>query len=739
MQADNTNMHVFLSTQGQVHIVPVYQRNSAWTGIDCKKLFYDIEELTALLQKYPPTEEVPIPINPDSGYDINHFLGAITIKYFTAKGKDCHLIDGQQRITNMMLLIKAIHDVTDDKSLKAKIEHWYLFNSEFDTSESGDTLKLRLHDLDNDVFRIIVLNDFSTATNLLTSAQLESKIYINYKIFHDLVLKSDFRNNLSLLIDSFYFLTLILNQIEKENPQQIYDRLNSTGQHLSTLDLVRNYFFMSFPSSKQEVLNNDYWSSIENAVGIDNLTHFFLAYFVYKFKTNVLTISGCRTPITDHSLKDVFEYYFDHELHAIGNYDKTILFLKDLMIYASYYKNTVFDKHFVLDSATELQRNLYFVMLLDGGSCDSRIILFYLYDLLHKNLITESVINQCLHILCVYMFRARVCSKKSITKQSVSSILRSLLKCNDYSRFVDCFWRSIFNLTGIYSMPSDYLFRTRLIESSLYLNLKKEYTKYLLYMLELNSKYCKGLPQFNDDKKSTQIEHVMPQTLNSDWKNYLGKDALNYSSYVHRLGNLCLINYNQSLGNKFFNLKKETYSNSNFFYTRELGKCSEWNYETIQERSERLADICLKIWAIPVNYRDFCSDNSLVEHKLNENFSQMDDCIIESFRLDEDDVYVDAWNSLLLSVSKELVKVDKYAFSNVVNSHKLKYFYKHQPSLFDNKVNSHYVHIVDNIYFMNPLHRKYTVVLETLRKLVKKFDFYAGTDYYSSFSFFVRV
>ena len=254
MKADNVSLVDFLSQSKTLFKIPVYQRNYEWGESQCKQLFSDLIE--ALKSGDP------------------HFIGAMV--YVPESGnKMSHIeviIDGQQRLTSCMLLFKAIAE--SDDSVKEEINEDYLTNKYV---EINDHIKLAPVEKDRDAYSAVIENQVEDFNK-------PSKVIENYKLFCQLVSESEYTGK--ELFEAINFLNMVYinldGGIKSENPQVIFESLNSTGISLSATDLIRNFLLMRIDSSTQETLYKSYWLKIEDLLANNIFSDFIRHYLIMK-------------------------------------------------------------------------------------------------------------------------------------------------------------------------------------------------------------------------------------------------------------------------------------------------------------------------------------------------------------------------------------------------------------------------------------------------------------------------
>ena len=629
----------------RIFTIPVYQRNYDWQIDNCKKLFYDIENV---IYK-----------------DKNHFLGTLVYRQIPTANilQELIIIDGQQRITSILLFIKALYDLTDDEDIREEIKTSFLKKFK---SNPEHPFKLKPIEYDREIFEKL-LNYDEFDENSFTSIEKSKNIYKNYYLFKELIKNSIAHNKNSATINQFYKaiykLEIVKILLDMENPQEIFESLNSTGLDLSNTDLIRNYLLMPLDYEYQEDLYKKYWHEIEKLIQPDNMEIFITQYLITKRKSDSIMQNDKKSRLTMKNLYRSFKEYFERDENLNKNQNKIEAFFKDLYRYANFYKHFIFNDNTVFAKLSALDKKFYELMYLLEAT-HSPIILMYLYDKYDRNDINENTFCQFVEILISFTFRARVCRTNLISSQFAGNVINKLedIKINDDS--LNDFWNVITFGKGSYAFPKDKQFSNSLLNESLYTTIKSDGCKYLLYSLELNSGHAKEIPAY--DKSS--IEHIIPQHLNNDWKKYLqSKNDIDiYRQYLHTLGNLTLTNYNEKLQNTNFNIKKEEYAQSNYYYTKDLASYNDWTSKQIRLRAEKLANLALKIWILPEKY----NENLMTTEKifnLDSDVGFFKGTQLDTVSIFGEEEKIKYWSHFLIEIAKRFYALDRDIFKQAVS------------------------------------------------------------------------
>lgn len=553
-------------------VIPVYQRNYNWRKNNCERLFHDIEKII--------TTGKP------------HFFGTLVYQsqeknYFA----EYVIIDGQQRITSTILLARALYNLIEDENSKNTIKNIFLRHS---TGAMCNQFKLKPTEFDRDVFTKLMDENFSE--NNFTELEKLSKIYINYKFFVEKISKSE--HNVQEIYHAISKLKVVRILLTDENPQEIFESLNSTGLDLSNSDLIRNYLLMSLNYSTQENLYKNYWLKIELLLqSTDAVETFITQYLITKRRSTSVQRDKNSSKLSKTNLYNSFKEYFEERYNGGNRDDDVENFLKDAYRYAQFYSKCTFSDGTVFDELSELEKKFYeLTFLLDA--VNAPIILMYLYDRYDKGNFDEETFINFVDALISLSFRAKVCKLGVIAAQFAGNVIARLDKKNYLNEKI--FWQTLTFGKGTYNFPNDEDFKQALTTADLYGNMKESGCKYFFYSLEKNFS-TNVLPPYDD----VVIDHVIPQRLNQDWKKYLQdkKDLQAHENWRGTLGNLILTrSYEKDVGAEF-SKKKDKAAKSTFQFTKDLEKYSEWTSRQIQARAKKLANAAVKIWILPEEYQ----------------------------------------------------------------------------------------------------------------------------------------
>ena len=525
--------------------IPIYQRTYDWTKQNCQQLYDDI-------MKSGKTKE-----------ENYHFIGAITCLVMPTPISEnverYQIIDGQQRITSLMLLLRALEDKIDAsvRVTKAMIDQ-LLFN--VTEKESGPNYyRMTLTDDDDQPFREIMMDG---------SSKIPGSIVTNFKHFTALLKDED--------ADSVWYgvksLTAVLIRLdEKDDAQAIFESMNSTGLDLSDTDMIQNYMLMTKDPDWQKRIHRRYWRPMEQVFGKgDNkeFDEFLRSYLIMKRKKAV-------------SKQAVYREFKNY----MKNLDREKE-IKDIYRHSKYYadiigirvhKPHVLEKEIrnIRDQDTNVANPLLLRVLAD-------------YD---EGTINKKDAKDVLRLVDSYLLRSSVCG----LLKGGNKVFPELVSAINEEKYVDSIERALMSKTGTRKFPRNAMFQDHLLNFPLYMS--KAVCKYMLTRLE------HGHDKERFELDDLQIEHIMPQTLTDKWRKDLGEEWREiHDKYVHTIGNLTLTVDNPTMGNRPFSYKQRTYQKSKLNLSRSLTGYEAWGESEIQKRAAQMAESAASLWKCPKEY-----------------------------------------------------------------------------------------------------------------------------------------
>ena len=553
----------FLGQNGRQYKIPVYQRNYEWSWEQCDKLFEDVVIAGQRNQL--------------------HFCGSIVFKPIApTKGIGNNIvIDGQQRLTTIYILLKALSDMAQNDSEKM-LPQGAIFNTDqYNQFQLDETSKMKLKPAKDNNDQLLNLI-YDKHDKIDTSCE----IYRNYEHFCDLIRE---KQSEGITVSDIYrgigLLTVAVIQLDdNDNAQEIFERINSTGIPLSLSDKIRNFVLMT--EVDQDRLYERYWLKAEQLLSRDQLEGFFLDYLNFKM---------------DGFTKESTAYDDFKALYARGRYTNETM-LGEILHYAQqYHAFYCGDKLRLSDEANQLLDSLRKL-----NQTTVYIFLFSVFDDFDTGVIDDETLCKVLRLLLNYSIRRLICEVGSNSLRGLYKTLygRVFNRPENKANYYDAIVSFLLQMTSKDVMPSDAEFIAALKERNLYR--KNALCKYLLVAIE-----NQGKEQIKTD--ALTIEHIMPQNknLSTVWQRMLGSDwELVRERYLHTLGNLTLTGYNSELGDLPFTEKQKRLSEQTthvtVLYSDVKGK-TEWNARTIEARAERLSGEVLRLFTVeqPTTKIDF--------------------------------------------------------------------------------------------------------------------------------------
>jgi len=554
MKATSANLLSVIKGPKQF-VIPIYQRTYSWHLSQCEQLFKDILRIS-------------------QSKNLNgHFIGSVV--YFqesihtVSDVPKLLVIDGQQRLTTVTLLIAALAEYikeneVDIETNATKLQNYYLFNAE----EEGE-LRFKL---------LLTRRDKQTLMDLLkgisSSEQVSKRVSENFQFFKKKI-NSD---NAQAVYNGLMRLFIVDVALEKDvdNPQLIFESMNSTGLDLSQADLIRNYVLMGQEATLQTKLYEKYWYPMEQNFGNEYASRF------DWFMRDYLIVKTGKIPKIGFVYED-FKNYVQGENSA----ENITEIVEDVFHLSKFYANIVLHK----EPDNELLAVFKRISQLKVDV--SHPFILAVYNDFNDELLTKAEFLEVLTLIENYVFRRAICGIPTNSMNNTFANLYKSVNKEDYLNSVII----AFGLLGSYKrFPLDAEFERELIAKDVY-NFRNR--NYLLDRLEnYNRKEKVNVDEYT-------IEHILPQNpnLSEEWKTILGERwKETQEKYLHTLGNLTLTGYNSELSDHPFSKKKTMeggFDDSPIRLNDLLKNTDTWNEEQILLRAGALTSIAKQIWYVP--------------------------------------------------------------------------------------------------------------------------------------------
>ncbi|WRC40818.1 DUF262 domain-containing protein [Helicobacter pylori] len=579
MKATQSTINDFFALTGTIFSIPVYQRNYTWAEENCEKLLQDIVSISQNKK--------------------THFMGSITyILHLIDDEKSLRqlqefvIIDGQQRITTLMLLLKAIETKIPNEGIKKEIDN--LLNL------SGQRLRLKPIKSDKEAFDLVMQN---------RSHELQGVSHIrnNYKFFTkelDNYISKGYR--IEEIYGAFLRLKIVAIGLElgEDDPQVVFESINATGVQLKGLDLIRNYLMMGENSDNQNRLYKTYWVPLEDWLGEKDLNDFIKTYLRIYFEDKVK--EGEREVY--YTLKDHHRDNFPDDIQGL---------MSDMREYGRIYQIFLDRDHHFLDRGdpqqlANLRLRIKDLVKIKFGVAKP-FVLRCARDFEEGKLDYENFC-EILQILISYFVRRSVCGDSTAV---LNKALYSLHRQLGENVSADALKHYLGKSVGQMAFPNDDKIKAAFLVRNAYS--ANQACKFILLEIE---KLSNAEPP---KEENLEVEHFYPQKPTQEWRDRVGDYFTFEQDYLNNFGNLTLSGQNQKLGNKPYEAKialMEQYSSlhlNDYF----INNTHSWGIEEVKARSGYLADQFCQVELfkdLPKEYRtreiSKTLDDDLTSHNL---------------------------------------------------------------------------------------------------------------------------
>ncbi len=579
MKATQSTINDFFALTGTIFSIPVYQRNYTWEEENCEKLLQDIVSISQNKK--------------------THFMGSITyILHLIDDEKSLRqlqefvIIDGQQRVTTIMLLLKAIETKIPNEEIKKEIDN--LLNL------SGQRLRLKPIKSDKEAFDLVMQDRWN-------EIQDTPHIKENYKFFTkelDNYISKGYR--IEEIYGAFLRLKIVAIGLElgEDDPQVVFESINATGVQLKGLDLIRNYLMMGENSDNQNRLYETYWVPLENWLGEKDLNDFIKTYLRIYFEDKVK--EGER------------EVYYTLKAHHRKNFLNDIeALMKDMREYGRIYQIFLDRDHYFLERGdsqqlANLRLRIKDLLKINFGVAKP-FVLRCARDFEEGKLDYENF-YEILQILISYFVRRSVCGDSTPT---LTRVLYPLYKQLGENVSADALKRYMGKSVGQAAFPNDDRIKATFAVRNAYST--NQACKFILLEIE---KLSNAEPPKEED---LEVEHFYPKTPTQEWRDRVGDYFTFEQDCLNNFGNLTLSGQNQRLGNKPYEEKIALMEQHSSLHLNDyfINNTHSWGIEEVKARSEYLADQFCQVGLfkdLPKEYRtreiSKTLDDDLTSHNL---------------------------------------------------------------------------------------------------------------------------
>lgn len=558
MKATEAKLLEFLKKSSQF-IIPIYQRIYSWKEKECQQLWDDI-------------------LSSGENDDINaHFIGSVVYVekglYSVSSQNPLLVIDGQQRLTTITLLIAALAEMIGDQELiddfsRNKLKGYYLTNP----LESDEKFyKLVLSQTDDKSLKAIIKGTEQPNDKSI-------RVVNNFEFFKSQLAKLDDLKPVCKGLAKLMIVDISLDR-ERDNPQLIFESMNSTGKELSQADLIRNYILMGQEPTVQKNLYEQYWRPMELAFGQQAYSDYF-----DNFMRHFLTVKTREIP----KVNEVYEAFKQYSMRSsVANQDIEHL-VKEIKNYAIYFCALALGKE------QDEQLNLAFKDIRELKVEVAYPLLLELYSDYSNNLLSRSDFLSAVSIIESYVFRRAICEIPTNSMNKTFSRAGMVLKKDRYLESLKAYFLL---LPSYRRFPSDDEFWQKIQIKDIYNFRNKSYWLRRMENFERKERIL---------VKEYTIEHIMPQADNkldkvpNVWQAELGNEWQDvWKKYLHTIGNLTLTAYNSEYSNNSFKAKCDHefgFKFSPLKLNEGIALETRWNEEAIKKRAKKLADKAVRVW-----------------------------------------------------------------------------------------------------------------------------------------------
>jgi uncharacterized protein with ParB-like and HNH nuclease domain/predicted transport protein len=559
LKATEAKLLDFLKKSPQF-VIPIYQRTYSWTDKECRQLWDDI-------------------VRTGSNDAVSaHFVGSIVYiekgLYQVSSQSPLLVIDGQQRLTTVSLLIEALARALGeteplDGFSPRKLRNYYLLNPE---EEGERRYKLVLSQTDRDSLMAIVASAEQPAEHSL-------RVTENFELFRSLI--EERKGDLVPVCNGLAKLVVVDISLsrDQDNPQLIFESMNSTGRELSQADLIRNFILMGLEPQLQSSLYNQFWRPMEVQFGQE-------AYGTQfdGFMRHYLTLKTGDIP----RLGEVYDAFKAYARSPNASHAGVEALVRDVRDHARYFCAMA------LGVETDDQLAVAFHDLRELKVDVAYPFLLELYHDYADGQLAADDFAAAVRLVEAYVFRRAVCA---IPTNSMNKTFATFARALKKDQYLESIQAQLMLLPSYRRFPTDDEFRRDIQTRDLYNFRSRSY--WLRRLENAGRKERVSVDEYS-------IEHVMPQNddISAAWRTALGPEWKRVKeTWLHTLGNLTLTGYNSEYSDKSFSDKRDMsggFKNSPLRLNEGLGQLEQWNEDAIKARASKLADLAVHVWKAPM-------------------------------------------------------------------------------------------------------------------------------------------
>jgi len=625
MHAHQRSLTEILFAENHQFTIPIYQRPYSWQKKQCEKLWQDIKNAGQNSRE--------------------HFIGSI-VRFQNSEKQEVSIntvIDGQQRITTILLLVSAMILAQQSKKRATEWKECYLINRHKD---SNLYYKILLTDKD----KSSLINIIDNNNNKIESIRIKE----NFELFQELLKKIDDLDIISTGIRMLKIVDVVLD-LKHDDPQLIFESLNSTGLKLSQADLIRNFLLMKLPPQQQETIYKKYWQPLEKKFSSSSKNSKDEDTIFNRFFRDYLTITNNGIIPNENNVYEEFKIYVENQQTDIE------IIVEDIYKFSEFYTKIAYPR----EQENNFKLKQAFIDLNNIKVNVSYPFLMSVYDDFSNKIIDEKTFLDVLKLVESYVFRRFICE---LATNSLNKTFANLHKSINKQKYFDSLQSKLISFKNNERFPRDEEFTEKLKLKNLY-EVKHYKTYWILKFENFNRKETILIENYS-------IEHIIPQnnddptTLTSHWKEELGENYQQvWAKYLHTLGNLTLTAYNSELSNKSFIDKKIIFNQSPLKINESLRNFENWNENSINKRAEILITEMLKIWQYPKVDDDilnnFQTKSSRFDLSSEDSFAHTKPLAIF---FEKEEIKLKTWRDFLIEICKFFNNLSPTEFNVIMQS-----------------------------------------------------------------------
>lgn len=649
MKTESHSINDVLAKNATSFFIPPFQRAYAWGKPEIERYFSDV------------TRIIDSELDSKQNDKLEHFFGTLVIKEeksgFANKSV---IVDGQQRLTTTLLFLIALRDSETEQEKVDFIDLNFLTNN---LSTFQDKIKLKQVTKDWDAYKALV-NGEEPGPGVLRIAYELFKKHISEK------------RKLNPEVNFMHYITAIRRMnvaviflderpFKGEDPQIIFETLNSLGKPLSLSDLVRNFVLLKMDSESQSHIYEKVWHPKIEEIFEQNSSKFFRDYLQYKKRISLKVVS-------DNNTKELYQIFKDY---VDENFDKHDDFIDDIVKYVKCYKWIITEQNSDIisrDSGNDREiKELLRVIFHDVKSDSFKplvlgLLEYHQYEV-NGNRISDEVLITSLESIRTYLIRRRILGLTQGENKNIVTLSKWIPEISKGKRsMLELLANMIYRLR----LPNNIELGNSLRTMNFYKELNK-YSKLILGKIEENN--TKVAVDYRN--KKVTIEHIMPQKIGQEWKLELGANYEEiHSTYLHNIGNLILTEFNSEIGNKPFIEKKLKLEKSSLNFRLDVIKHEVWNEESILEHQSNMIGWVIDAFPVPEEYKENSNWNTKIIE--NTTFSPLEDDAGEmaegnkpqELRIKDKTYKVKTWQDVFIRFMRHLKEDPDFDFTFILDN-----------------------------------------------------------------------